>query len=458
MGDNALFVLPASGPIKFSQVRDMYDQVNGADIGFKKYYRDDGGIVSSGTYTTGTANTMGNTAGDNIPTGATRTATTPLKLSQFRGAFKEHVVSVGDHHSTYTINPYTTEHRTYRYKFSGSIYHNADGYTGGIGHPGIKIDVSNEKVRLIIHLTNTGMIGGGPGAGGGPGGGGLGAFSGTAGAGATSYPNAGGNASGGTVGVAGGDGDPGGKGGDCVYIESYPTANPLSQYSVSIGRLKPGGGGGGGSGGGGGGRSGSSGGGGGKGAMGIYTYYTNAYGTNGTAGRRGVNGSKGSDGAWGSIGSYHGGNGDQIKTTSVGGYTPSPTTIGSEVEAGYASPPTTAGGYFCTPGTGGRGANGGKGGAGGGYDSGGGGGAFAYPGAWGGYGQDGYDGVNLSTVAPAGTDNGCGRNGATAGGSTLNGLAAGAGGAGGTGGAGGNLAGGNTTGISITYYNWSMAH
>lgn len=263
MGDNALFVLPASDEIRFSQVRDMYDQGNGTSLGFKKYYRDGGGIVSSDTYTTGTANTMGNTAGDNIPTGATRTAATPLKLSQFRGAFKEHIVPVGDNNSTYTINPYTTEHRTYRYKFSGSIYHSATGYTSGNGNPGINLDVSNEKVRVIIHLTTTAMISGGPGAGGTPGLGGAGGISGTAG-----IANSG-NAGAGTAGSAGTVGLPGGKGGDCLYITNYPTANPLSQYSESIGRLKPGGGGGGGSGGGGGGGAGSSGGGGGKGAQGY---------------------------------------------------------------------------------------------------------------------------------------------------------------------------------------------
>lgn len=535
MGDNALFVLPASGEIRFSQVRDMYDQGNGTSLGFKKYYRsiDTIGIVNSDTYTTDGSNTMGNTAGDNIPTGATRTATTPLKLSQFRGAFKEHIVSVGDNESTYTINPSTTEHRTYRYKFSGSIYHSSSGYTSGTGNPGINLDVSNEKVRVIIHLTTTGMISGGPGAGGVRGLGGAGGISATAGS-----ANSGNAGTDGTDGSAGTAGSPGGKGGDCLYITNYPTANPLSQYSESTGRLKPGGGGGGGSGGGGGGGAGSSGGGGGKGAQGYntahvkqynqnfpnssyfwriadsfydnntfdwqvrwnetliydvyervgnlssvvyngvtytrgnaqtdynyggdseYTFYeitntdvrTYYNGSDGTAGRRGTNGAKGSDGVAGRIGAYRDLNGDQLNTTSRPGYTPSVTTNGSVVEAGYATPPT---GYSCNPGTGGRGTNGAKGGNGGGYDENGAGGTFGSPGIKGGDGQGGYAGQNITGPAGSGTTNGCGGGPASGGGNIAASTYGGGTIAGGAGGAAGNLTGGTTTGITISVTNWS---
>ena len=82
MPANTLFVLPTgTTDITFSQIRDMYNQGNGSSNGFKKYYRN-GSFVVSTTYNT-VYNPFNNTAGSIPESGE-------IKMSQFRGAFKEH--------------------------------------------------------------------------------------------------------------------------------------------------------------------------------------------------------------------------------------------------------------------------------------------------------------------------------------------------------------------------------
>ena len=148
MGANALFVLPASGDIKFSQVRDMYDQGNGTSLGFKKYYRD-GTIVTDTTYHDDTVNPFGNTAHD-IP------ASDELRMSQFRGAFKEHRVPVGDVAAPYNIDSTTVdtaEKRTYRFYVTGHVHQSASAWdSSGNGKSGMEVVVMLGRVVLVVLL------------------------------------------------------------------------------------------------------------------------------------------------------------------------------------------------------------------------------------------------------------------------------------------------------------------
>jgi hypothetical protein len=262
MGANALFVLPASGAIKFSQVRDMYDQGNGS---LSDYYKN-GSVVNSTTYNS--ANPFGNMA-ENIGTTGT-----PLKMSQFRGAFKEHRVTVADETAPYNINPSTTEYRTYRYYVTG-VVSSSTWDSSGNGKSGMVVDVpadNIDNIRIIVHVVSGGKIGGGPGQGGGGGYAGQGGTGGTAGSGSSQNGVAGGNSdcNVSSNGNDGGIGSGGKRGGHCIEIVNYPTLlHGYPFYIYNYGQLIPGGGGGGGSGGGGGGGAGAAGGGGGHGAYGY---------------------------------------------------------------------------------------------------------------------------------------------------------------------------------------------
>jgi hypothetical protein len=267
MGANALFVLPASGAIKFSQVRDMYDQGNGS---LSDYYRstDTNGIVNSDTYHT-SVNPFINTA-ENIGTTGT-----PLKLSQFRGAFKEHRVTVGTVAAPYNIDSTTVdtaEKRTYRFYVTGYVHQSASAWdSSGNGKSGMVVNVTGSNTRVIVHVVSGGKIGGGPGQGGGGGYAGQGGTGGTAGSGSSQNGVAGGNADC-NVSSNGNDGDigSGGKrGGHCIEILDYPVQDPFHIHKDDVDCLIPGGGGGGGAGGGGGGGAGETGGGGGHGAQGY---------------------------------------------------------------------------------------------------------------------------------------------------------------------------------------------
>ena len=261
MGANALFVLPTSGEFKFSKVRDMYDQDAGG-LSLSNYYRsiDTNGIVNSDTYHTD-VNPFGNTA-HSIPESG------ELKMSHFRGAFKEHRVTVAGETAPYNINPSTTEYRTYRYYVTG-VVSSSTWDSNGNGISGMVVNVAVDNIRIIVHVVSGGKIGGGPGQGGGGGGRGAGGIGGGGGLGSQTPGVAGADADC-TTKVAGGDGDDGSdgkRGGHCIEIVDYTIHE--SFHICNYGELIPGGGGGGGAGGGGGGGAGESGGGGGHGAYGY---------------------------------------------------------------------------------------------------------------------------------------------------------------------------------------------
>src|SRR6056300_1466097 len=231
MSANTLFVLPTGdNEIKFSLIRDMYDRGNGDQNGFRKFYRD-GDIVGSSTYHTD-YDPLENPA-QNIPD------TGELKMSQFRGAYKEHIITInGDIRGPYSLTTNgginTSEKRTYRVRVIGNIYHNTQGdYIGwdsnGNGNPGILVDVPESNTRVIIHVTKDANLGGGPGKAGTGGNGGLGGVSGTPGSGSTIQGQAGGDADD-TFSRPGGDGvngTSGGNGGHCIYVTDYPTDQTL---------------------------------------------------------------------------------------------------------------------------------------------------------------------------------------------------------------------------------------
>jgi hypothetical protein len=267
MPANTRFVLPESGEISFSQIRDMYDQGNGDTNGFKNYYRD-GSFVGPSTYHTD-YDPLTNTAKNISDSG-------DLKMSQFRGAYKEHTVTLTNVQAPYSLNTNggidTNEKRTYRFRITGNIYHksNSDSWdVNGNGKTGIIVDVPDSNTRVIIHVTSAGKIGGGPGRGGTGGAGGAGGVSGLPGLGSTTQGVSGGDAdcTTSTSGQDGENGTSGSRGGDCITITDYPANETL--YIQNDGNFHPGGGGGGGAGGGSGGGAGRSGGGGGKGAQGY---------------------------------------------------------------------------------------------------------------------------------------------------------------------------------------------
>lgn len=262
MGANALFVLPTSGEIRFSKVRDMYDQDAGG-LSLSNYYRSTttSGIVNSDTYHS-TVNPFVNTA-HSIPESG------ELKMSQFRGAFKEHRVPVGNVTAPYNINPSTTEHRTYRYYVTG-VVSSSTWDSSGNGISGMVVNVAVDNIRIIVHVTADGKIGAGPGQGGAGGAGGNGGTGATGGTGSSQNGVAGGNAdcNVSTNGADGYNGSAGKRGGHCIEIVDYTLDQPF-HILCNSGKLIPGGGGGGGAGGGGGGGAGEAGGGGGKGAQGY---------------------------------------------------------------------------------------------------------------------------------------------------------------------------------------------
>lgn len=275
MPANTFFKLPeGNDEIKFSQIRDMYDLGNSADNGFKKFRRN-GVVVGSSTYDTD-YNPLNNTA-VSIP----EDGDGDLKMSQFRGAYKEHVIYIANTGNNvkgpYYINSQkisTDEKRTYRFRVQGNLYHNStsESWDGnGHGLPGIDVNVPGSNTRVIIHVTGSGKIGGGPGKGGLGGLGGLGGVSGLPGAGSTSQDFPGGDAdcTGSSPGNDGENGSNGGNGGHCITVTDYPADEVLYIYKHEDGGFYPGGGGGGGAGGGGGGGAGETGGGGGKGAQGY---------------------------------------------------------------------------------------------------------------------------------------------------------------------------------------------
>lgn len=275
MPANTLFVLPTGNTaIKFSQIRDMYDQGDGDDSGFKKYYRE-GSVVGPSTYNT-VYDPLVNSAKD-IP------ITGDLEMSGFRGAYKEHIKTINSIKGPYRLYTNgsidTNEKRTYRFLVTGNIFHsstNSSWDDNGNGNPGINVDVPGSNTRVIIHFTSDGKIGGGPGKAGTGGNGGLGGVSGLPGSGSTTQGVRGGDADC-TYSRSGTDGESGTRGGDgghCILVTEYPVNETLyirgyrDVNNVLIG-FYPGGGGGGGAGGGSGGGAGETGGGGGKGAQGY---------------------------------------------------------------------------------------------------------------------------------------------------------------------------------------------
>jgi hypothetical protein len=251
--------------LKFSMIRAMYGQSTGG-LSLSDYYRD-GNIVTDTTYHDNTVNPFGNMVG-NIP------ISDGFRMSQFRGAFKEHRVTVADETAPYNINPSTTEYRTYRYYVTG-VVSSSTWDSNGNGISGMVVDVpadNIDNIRIIVHVTSDGQIGGGPGQGGGGGAAGAGGAGGTGGTGSQS-PSANGDdadcsvSSTGGVGIGGSEGK---RGGHCIEIVNYSTGEDgFPFYIYNYGELIPGGGGGGGSGGGGGGGAGAAGGGGGHGAYGY---------------------------------------------------------------------------------------------------------------------------------------------------------------------------------------------
>jgi hypothetical protein len=267
------YTLPASGEIRFSWIRSMYDQ-SASKKNLSDYYRG-GDIVNSDTYKT-TALNKDNTTVDisygNTVTNVSDDEDAGISMKSFYGAFKEYETApstVDGYTITHTTN--ATRKKIRRYRFTNTVYQTTTGGTNK-GNPGITLNCTATNIKIILHVPASVTVYGGPGGGGTagtPGGtGGDAAGAGGTGAIVHSYyaPDGYGATGGATVGnnatVAGGAG---GAGGDCLSVVAM--ANDLILYN--LGTLKPGGGGGGGSGAGGGGGGGGSGGGGGVGAMGI---------------------------------------------------------------------------------------------------------------------------------------------------------------------------------------------
>ncbi|MGZ0214368.1 MAG: hypothetical protein ACKVI4_17950 [Actinomycetales bacterium] len=256
---NTAFYLPTgTNAIKFSQIREMYGNQAGtahASKTFSGYYRN-GSIVTSTSYDTGDYKAT-NEAG-NITVSIT--PTTPLKMSQFRGAAKEFVNYISGAAQEVTGPPASILYkRIYKMVINGNLYR-AD-----TNQSALILNSPNANAIFIIQNEST-MYGGG-GAGGAGGAGGTYGVGGAANPGASTYVN--GTAGGGGT-AAGGGSDAGGgyNGGHCLEVTAYHAGQPL--YLFNKGTLKPGGGGGGGTGGGGGSGGGGAGGSGGKGAEGRY--------------------------------------------------------------------------------------------------------------------------------------------------------------------------------------------
>ena len=262
------YTLPASGEIRFSWIRSMYDQSTSYK-NLSDYYRG-GDIVTSDTYKT--TESLQDISYGNTVTNVSASTDDGISMKSFYGAFKEHETAVGK------VNGYTITHTTnatrkkiIRYRFTNTVYQTTTGGTNK-GNPGITLNCTATNIKIILHVPTGVTVYGGPGGGGTAGtpGGTGGNPGGSGGTGATVHsfyaPNGYGAAGDATIGnnatVAGGVG---GTGGDCLSVVAM--ANELILYN--LGTLKPGGGGGGGSGAGGGGGGGGSGGGGGIGAMGV---------------------------------------------------------------------------------------------------------------------------------------------------------------------------------------------
>lgn len=257
------YVLPNSGELRFSWIREMYDQTTDG-LRLSNYYRN-GTIVNNDTYKTTEVDNNNdsvdisyyNTAG-NIPLN-----TNPLPMSSFYGAFMEYTTTVTKSEGlSITYNTVSNRKKIQRYVLDGHIYKTVASSNA------INLNNTDTNRKIIIHVRNNVNIYGGPGAGGAGGSGGGGGAGGGAGGTSAAQPGAGGNAiAGGNDGVSGTIGVPGGTGGACLHIDAMH--NDLILYNLGQGNLKPGGGGGGGAGGGGGGGAGGNGGGGGRGGMGT---------------------------------------------------------------------------------------------------------------------------------------------------------------------------------------------
>ena len=268
------YTLPASGEIRFSWIRSMYDQ-SASKKKLSNYYR--GGSVVSGSTYKNTALNKDNTTVDisygNNVTNVSDDEDDGISMKSFYGAFKEYEDAPS------TVDGYTITHTTnaarkkiIRYRFTDTVYQTTTDGTTNKGNPGITLNCTATNIKIILHVPASVTVYGGPGGGGTAGTPGTGGSAGvSAGIGATVHsfyaPN--GYGAIGDLNTVGNDatvgGGAGGAGGDCLSVVAM--ANDLILYN--LGTLKPGGGGGGGSGAGGGGGGGGSGGGGGIGAMGV---------------------------------------------------------------------------------------------------------------------------------------------------------------------------------------------
>ena len=264
------YTLPASGEIRFSYIRSMYDQ-SASYKNLSDYYRG-GDIVTSDTYKT--TESLQDISYGNTVTSVSASTDDGISMKSFRGAFKEYEIVVEKFKGwdiTHTVGQnVNVRKKIIRHRFTDTIYHvDTDNFTDK-GKPGIQLNCLATNIKIILHVPASVTVYGGPGRGGTAGTPGTGGSAGgSAGTGATDHSY---NAVAGTDAIAGGSagdpatvGGPGGDGGDCLTVLAMN--NDLILYN--LGTLKPGGGGGGGSGGGGGGGSGGNGGGGGIGANGT---------------------------------------------------------------------------------------------------------------------------------------------------------------------------------------------
>ena len=295
---NVDYVLPTgTNSIRLTQVRNMFG-LHQTETPRLSHYIKDGSLVNNTTYNTA-YNPYNNTLADPNNPNPVSTSTNGLRLSQFRGAFKEYRISTPKAQAPYTVSHSTsanitvptTGYKTYRIYVNDRIYSTSNNYDNtGIGKPGLSISLAgNSRTRIIVHVTSNGQIGGGPGAGGSGGSGGAGGVGGNPGGGATTPGTRGGdanstNASNG--GTAPNDNSSGKRGGHAIDVSGYNTNNEILHIGYHTNgnttTLFPGGGGGGGTGGGGGGGAGESGGGGGHGARGFNRYTSTEYDTSGS--------------------------------------------------------------------------------------------------------------------------------------------------------------------------------
>jgi hypothetical protein len=156
------YTLPASGEIRFSYIRSMYDQ-SASNKKLSNYYRG-GSVVSGSTYKTTALNKYNNAVDisyGNTVTNVSDDENAGISMKSFYGAFKEYEntpSTVNGYIITHTTN--ATRKKIMRYRFTATVYQTS------IGNPGIRLNCSASNIKIILHVPASVTVYGGPGGGG----------------------------------------------------------------------------------------------------------------------------------------------------------------------------------------------------------------------------------------------------------------------------------------------------